>query len=288
MSELMAGLASVREREVDFGPASLWEKPNVKELWHFRHLLPVLVRRNVVYRYRQSLLGPAWYVIDPLLRMGIFSLLLGGVAGLPSEGIPYPLFVYSAILPWTLFSSSASRGTHSLLGYMHIISKVYFPRLLLPAAEVLTALADFAISFTILVIMGLAFGYIPTIRFLVIPLLLGIAMILGLGVGYIFAGLQVRFRDVGRFVGYLLKFWEFSTPVVYSAAVISTRVPEWVMPIYRLNPMNPVVEGFRWTVVGAGRAPDWTLAVSFFVAIVLLVFGAYVFSKAEHSIIDLI
>jgi len=286
MRESAADLIERGETEVDIGPFSLWEQPNLKELWDFRHLLFVLVRRNVFYRYRQSLLGPAWFVIDPLLKMGVFSLLLGGIAGLPSEGVPYPLFVYTAILPWTLFSSSASRSTGSLLNYIHIISKVYFPRLLLPAAEVLTSLADFAISFAILIAMALAYGYVPTIRFLIIPLLLGIPMILGLGVGYIFAGSQVRYRDVGSFVGYFLKFWEYLTPVAYSVTVISTRVPDWVIPLYQLNPMNPVVEGFRWIMVGAGRAPDWTLGVSLFVTVVVVIVGVYVFSRSEHSIID--
>lgn len=269
-------------------PASSFEVPDLRKLWQYRDLLWVLFFRNITFRYRQSLLGPAWFVIDPLLRMGIFSLVLGGIAGLPSEEVPYPLFVYSALLPWTLFATSVSRSTDCLVRYMHIISKVYFPRLLLPVAEVLTALADFAISFVLLIGMALAFGYFPTFRLLYIPLYLTIAMCLGLGVGYIFAGLQVRYRDVSKFLSYFTRFWEYATPVAYSAVVITSRVPEGLQTYYQLNPMNPVVEGFRWVVVGAGRGPDWTLAVSMLVTLLVLFMGIYIFQRAEHSIIDLI
>lgn len=276
------------EPRIVIRPARAWEKPDIHELWQYRHLLWILFLRNITFRYRQSLLGPAWFVLDPLLRMAVFSILLGGIARLPSEGVPYPLFVYTALLPWTLFSSGVSRSMGSLLRYVHIISKVYFPRLLLPAAEVLTALADFAISLIILLAMALAFGYPPTARFLLAPVLLAIAMALGLGVGYIFAGMQVRYRDVSKFVGYFMKFWEYATPVAYSATLIAARVPESVLPIYQLNPMNPVVEGFRWIVVDAGRAPDWTIVFSIVITLLVLIFGLYVFERAEHSIIDLI
>ena len=258
----------------------------LRELWNYRYLIPIMARRNITFRYRQSLLGPTWYVLDPIMRMGIFSLVLGGIAQLPSEGIPYPLFVYTALLPWTILSGGVKRGTESLVTHMHIISKVYFPRLILPAAEVLTALVDFAISFVILLGMAFAFGFFPTPRYLLLPLFIVLSAMLALGVGYIFAGLHVRYRDISQFLGYFMKFWEYATPVAYSAAILQDRLPAWLFPVYRLNPMNPVVEGFRWVLVDGGRPPDWTLAVSCIVALVVLGIGVKVFTAAEHSIID--
>ena len=269
-------------------PASRWESPNLRELWRFRYLLPIMVSRNVRRRYRQTLLGPVWFVLTPLLRMVLFSLLLGYVARLPSDGVPYPIFTYTALLPWELFTAGVSRTTASLLTYMHIISKIYFPRLILPICETLTAFVDFSISFVILLAMAFYFGYTITPRLFVLPFLILLAMGLGCGVGLFFAALQVRYRDVGNLVNYMVQIWFYATPVAYSANLLNHRLPEPLLWVYRLNPMNGVVEGFRWALLGAGRAPDWMLAGTALLVCLVLCGSAMFFYRTEHSIVDLV
>jgi lipopolysaccharide transport system permease protein len=269
-------------------PAGKWEGLNLSELWQFRHLIQNMVSRNVKRRYRQTLLGPIWFILTPLMRMVLFSLLLGYVARLPSDGVPYPIFIYSALLPWELFVAGMTRSTTSLVTYMHIISKLYFPRLILPISETLTALADFAISFLLLLVMVFAYRFPLTPRLLVLPLLILLAMALGCGVGLFFAALHVRYRDVGNFVSYLVQIWFYGTPVAYSANLLTNRVPEPFLWLYRLNPMNGVVEGFRWALLGTGVAPDWKLAATGLGVCLFLYFSAIFFHRAEHSIVDLV
>jgi lipopolysaccharide transport system permease protein len=262
--------------------------PDLKELWQYRHVLSALVWRNVARRYRQTLLGPIWFIISPLVRMVLFSLVLGKLAGLPSEGVPYPIFTYTALLPWELFASGISRSTSCFVTYQHIISKLYFPRLLVPMAEVLTALVDFALSFVILLAMVLIYGYPLTIHLLVIPLLLLLTMGLALSVGLLTAALQARYRDVSKFVSYIVQFWFYGTPVAYSATLVEGKLPEALKWLYMLNPMNGVVEGFRWAVLGTGRPPDLALLVSAGFILVMLVIASVVFLRTEHSIVDLV
>jgi lipopolysaccharide transport system permease protein len=220
--------------------------------------------------------------------MGAFAFVLGHLAGLPSEGVPYALFTYAALLPWELFATGVSRSTSSLLTYIHIIAKVYFPRLILPASEVLSGIVDFAFSFLILLVMTLCSGYGLSLRILILPPLLLLTMALSLAVGLLFAVAQVRYRDIGTFVGYLIQFWFYATPVAYSAEVLRGRLPESLLRLYRLNPMNGVVEGFRWALFGTGRAPDISLIVTSGITVLLLLFSALVFRKTEHSIIDMV
>jgi lipopolysaccharide transport system permease protein len=210
------------------------------------------------------------------------------VIGLPSEGVPYPIFAYAGLLPWEYFAAGVSRSTASLLSHLHIISKVYFPRLLLPLSEVLSALVDFGLSFAILLLMMAYYGYALTPRLLLLPVLVLSAAGLSLGVGLFFAALQVRYRDVSGLVSWLVRAWFFATPVVYSSSVVAEKVPAWVAVLYRLNPMHDVVEGFRWALLGTGRGPDWTLAWGGLVVLALLGAGAMLFQRAEHSIVDLV
>lgn len=260
--------------------------PDLGELWSHRAVLWVLVWRNVTRRYRQTLLGPLWFVINPLMRILVFSLVLGNLAGLPSDGVPYPLFMYAALLPWELFASGVQRSTGCLVSYHHIISKVYFPRLILPTAEVITALVDFSLSFGILLLMMLVYGIDFTPRILVLPVFLSLAMATGLAVGLWLGPLHAHYRDTADVVRYLVQFWFYGTPVAYSASLLQGRVPEWVATLYRANPMNAVVEGSRWALLGTGRPPDRLMLWSAAGTLIVLFLGSLVFLHSEQSIVD--
>ena len=260
--------------------------PDLGELWSHRAVLGVLVWRNVTRRYRQTLLGPLWFMIHPLMRILVFSLVLGNLAGLPSDGVPYPLFMYTALLPWELFAVGVERSTGCLVSYHHIISKVYFPRLILPTAEVITALVDFSLSFGILLLMMLVYGFDFTPRIFVLPVFLSLAMATGLAVGLWLGPLHAHYRDTATMVRYLVQFWFYATPVAYSASLLQGRVPEWVATLYRANPMNAVVEGSRWALVGAGRPPDRLMLWSAAGTLIVLFLGSLVFLRSEQSIVD--
>lgn len=280
--------AGRRTRLATIRPARGLVLPDLQELWLHRHVLSALVWRNVARRYRQTLLGPIWFIISPLIRMLLFSLVLGRIAGLPSDGVPYPLFTYTALLPWELFANGVTRGAACFVTYQNIISKIYFPRLIVPTAEVLTALVDFCLSFAILLAMALLYGFPLTTKLLILPLLLGLTMALALGVGLLLASLQARYRDVSNILSYAIQFWFYGTPVAYSASVVQDRLPEWLLFLYRINPMNGVVEGFRWALLDTGRAPDLTLALSGAAILVFLIISSMVFLRTEHSIVDLV
>jgi homopolymeric O-antigen transport system permease protein len=268
-------------------PAATWEGVGLSELWEYRHVFSVFLWRNVMRRYRQTLLGPLWFVLSPLLRMGVFTA-LGSIAGLPSDGVPYSVFTYAALLPWELFATGINRSGNGLVEYEHILSRVYFPRLLLPLTEVTTALVDFAISFGILLAMSTYYGFAFSSRLLVLPLLIVLTMALSLAVGLFIAPLQARYRDTSNLMSYVVQFWFFGTPVAYSASILTNRLPAGLSQLYRLNPMNGVVEGFRWALLGTGRAPDSALVATSFIVFVVLFVGAIVFRKTEHSIVDVI
>lgn len=269
-------------------PARGWDSLELGDLWRYRYLLLMLLWRDVKGRYRQTMLGPLWFIIGPLVRMLVFSLILGQVARLPSDSAPYPIFTYTALLPWELFNGAIGRSTGSLASYMHVISKVYFPRLLVPIAATLSGLVDFAISFVILLVMAVYYGFPLTPRLLVLPLLMLLVMGLATAVGMLLAALQVRYRDVGNALGYLMQFWFYATPVAYSASLIANWLPQRLQWLYRLNPMNGVVEGFRWALLGTGRAPDWPLAITGLFILLFLAGSAFYFRRTEHSIVDIL
>lgn len=269
-------------------PQQGWESLELGELWRHRHVLYALMRRDLAVRYRQTLLGPLWFVIAPLGRMGVFSLVFGKIADLPSEGVPYPLFTYAALLPWELFAAAVQRGTNSLVKYQAIVPKVYFPRLLIPLSEALSALIDFGCSLVLLLALLWFYGVGLNERLVFLPLLMLPAFTCALAVGLLFSALQVRYRDAVQFIGYFLQAWSFATPIAYSATLAAKNLPAWAWQLYQLNPMFGVVEGFRWIFLGAGRPPDWTMVVVGVGIVIALAASALVFQRTQHLVVDLL
>jgi lipopolysaccharide transport system permease protein len=228
--------------------------------------------------------GPLWVIIVPLINMVIFSFIFGGLARLPSEGVPYPLFTYVAILPWQFFANATRRVSESLVQQKNVISKVYFPRLVIPLASVLSALVDFFASFVVLVVILAVYKVMPTWQILTLPFFLLLATGAGLGVGLWLAGLAVKFHDVKLGIGFALTVWQFLTPVAYSA----TLIPESWQMFYRLNPMTTVVEGFRWALLNTGHLHGWISAITAVMVLVLLISGAFYFRRTERTIVDMI
>jgi len=265
-------------------PSRGWGALGLGDVWEYRELLFFLLWREVKGRYRQMAFGPLWIVLVPLINMVIFSVVFGSFAKLPSEGIPYPIFTYVALLPWQFFDNATRKSAESLLSQKHVIAKVYFPRLVIPISAVGSALVDFLASFVVLVGMMLVYRVNVTWAALTLPLFLLLTAATSLGIGLWLAGLAIKFHDVALGVRYGIQVWKYVTPVAYSA----TLVPERWQTLYRLNPMTGVVQGFRWALLGAGQAPDWTTAVSSAAVLVLLITGAYYFRRTERTIVDMI
>ncbi|MCF7854708.1 MAG: ABC transporter permease [Candidatus Pacebacteria bacterium] len=260
---------------------------NMAELWEYRELLLFLLWRDIKGRYKQTAFGPLWILGGPLINMVLLSLIFGKLAKLPSEGIPYPLFAYSALLPFGLFSSSLTGTATSLLDNSGLISKVYFPRLITPLLPVLSAFVNFSASFLILLGMVFAYGFMPGVEILCLPLFLLLAAMTGLAVGLWWASWIVHFRDLRDVLQYIVKAWMYASPVVYSSSIIVDRFgPEW-MPLYRLNPIVTVVDGVRWCLLGVGQGPDSMLVFSYIVVFLLLLGGAFAFCRAERTIVDI-
>lgn len=275
-------------RQVTIEPQGGWALPDAREVWQHRHVLSALLRRDLKTRYRQTMLGPLWFILTPIGRMGVFSIVFGKIAQLPSDGIPYPLFTYVALLPWELFASAVQRSTLSMIKYQGIIPKVYFPRLLIPLAETLSGLVDFACSLVILLGLMFFYGYTPTGHVVLLPFYLALAVASGLTVGLFFASLQVRYRDASQFVGYLMQAWSFATPVAYSVTLAAKHfsAPSWLL--YRLNPMFAPVDAFRWMFLGVGHGPDWTLAVVVPMLVVGVILAAIFFDRTQDMVVDLL
>lgn len=265
-------------------PSRGWVNLRLKELWEYRELLYFLVWRDVKVRYKQTALGAAWAIIQPFFTMVVFSIFFGGLAKIPSDGLPYPLFAYTALLPWQLFAHSLSESTSSLVSNQSLITKVYFPRLVIPTSSVFAGLVDFAIAFIILVGMLVYFGIKPGIAVITLPLFVLLAVATALSVGLWLSALNVTYRDVRYTIPFLTQFWMFATPIAYP----SSLVPEHWRAIYGLNPMAGVVEGFRWALLGKTESPGSLLAVSVAVVLVLLVGGMYYFRRMEKSFADVI
>ena len=265
-------------------PPSGWASLGLRELWEYRELLYFLVWRDVKVRYKQTALGAAWAIIQPFFMMVVFSLFFGRLGGIPSDGIPYPVFVYCALLPWQLFAHALSESSNSLVGNQNLITKVYFPRLVVPISAVLGGLVDFAIAFVILVGMMAYFGIAPTVMIVTLPLFLLLAVATALGVGLWLSALNVQYRDVRYTINFLTQFWLFATPVAYP----SSLVPEGWRWLFGLNPMAGVVEGFRWALLGKADAPGPLLAVSVGVVILILISGLYYFRRMEDTFADVV
>lgn len=267
-------------------PTRGWSALRLRELWEYRDLLAYLTWRDLQTRYRQMALGPLWIIIQPLLSMVLYTAIFGQIAKLPSDGKPYAVFTFVALLPWNVFTDAVNAGSGSLVGNRHLISKVYFPRLLPAISRFLSSLVDFSISFGILLLMLLAYGIRPNWGVLLIPVFLLIPTILGLGIGFWFAGIIVYFHDFGQIIGIILRFWMYATPVVYSISLVPSVLPEQWLWLYRLNPMTGVVEGFRWALLGSSPAPDWTLWVSAVVCVPVFITALYNFKRVERNIVD--
>jgi lipopolysaccharide transport system permease protein len=257
---------------------------DVRDVWEYRELLLFLVWRDVKVRYKQTVLGVTWVVLQPLLTMVVFSVFFGRLAGIPSDGVPYPVFAYAALLPWQLFSTALGGASGSLVGSQHLIQKVYFPRLIIPLAPVLSGLLDFAVSFGVLVALMGYFRVTPTAAVVATPAFLLLAAMTALAVGLWLAVLNVRYRDVRYATPFLMQFWLFATPVAYPSSLVPDR---WSF-LYGLNPMVGVVEGFRWALLGTATQPGPLVLASTLVVFALLVGGLVYFRRAEATFADVV
>ncbi len=274
---------SVVKPLVSIEPQRGWVSLDLTDLWRYRELLLLLTWRDIKVRYAQTVLGATWAIIQPLLTMVIFSVIFGQLAKLPSDGMPYPIFTYTALLPWQLFAFALANSSQSLVGSQSLISKVYFPRLIIPIASVLPSLVDFAISF--LVLVGMMFYYqVPlTTRIFALPLFLLLALATALAVGLWLSALNVHYRDIRYVVPFLTLFWQYATPIAYSVSLI----PEKWRLLYGLNPMTGVVEGFRWALLGSGEV-DGMIWVSVGIIFIILVSGLAYFKRMEATFADVI
>jgi lipopolysaccharide transport system permease protein len=254
------------------------------EVWEYRELLYFLAWRDIKVRYKQTLLGVAWAVIQPLLTMVVFSIFFGRLARMPSDGLPYPLFAYCALLPWQLFAFTLSESSTSVVSNQRLVTKVYFPRLIIPLAAIGSGLMDFAISFCFLLVLIGVFGVVPGMSLLALPAFVLLAVVTALGFGLWLSALNVRYRDVRYTIPFLIQIWLFATPVAYPVSI----VPEAWRPFYGLNPMVGVVEGFRWALLGGRSSPDVTVAVSATVAVAVLTSGLFYFRSTEATFADLV
>lgn len=265
-------------------PKKGWQTLNLKELINCRELLFFLAWRDIKVRYKQTVLGVAWAIIQPFFTMVIFSLFFGRLAKIPSEGIPYPIFSYAALVPWTFFANGLNQASNSLVGSANLIKKVYFPRLAIPIASVLAGVVDFILSFIVLIGMMAYFGFFPTYNVLWLPLFLVLALTTSLGVSLWFSALNVEFRDVRYTIPFLTQFWLFSTPIAYPSSLLSEP---W-KTIYGINPMVGVVDGFRWALLGTSTPPGLAMIVSSAAALILLISGAFYFRRMEKNFADVI
>jgi lipopolysaccharide transport system permease protein len=254
----------------------------LRELWEYRELLYFFVWRDLKVRYKQTLLGASWAIIQPFLTMVVFSLFFGRLAGIPSDGVPYPIFSFAALVPWTFFANGLTQGSNSLVGSAHLIKKVYFPRLALPIATIVAGIVDFGLAFLVLMGMMVYYGMVPTANVVWLPLFLLLAFATSLGVSLWLSAANVLFRDVRYLVPFLTQLWLFMTPIAYPSSLL----PEPWRTLYGINPMAGVVEGFRWALLGSTSAPGPMIAVSVVIALFLVASGAYYFRRMEKTFAD--
>ena len=265
-------------------PSRGWASLQLRALWEYRELLYFLAWRDIKVRYKQTVLGAAWAIIQPFFTMLVFSIVFGRLAKVPSDGIPYPIFAYCALLPWTFFAGSLERAGNSLVGSANLITKVYFPRLVVPLSATIAGLLDFAIAFVLLIAMMIFYGITPSSAAWTLPFFLLLALATSLGVGLWLSALNVQYRDFRYTIPFLTQFWLFASPVAYP----SSLVPEQWRVLYGLNPMAGVIEGFRWALLGKSSGPGPMLTVSVLVTVVLLITGAYYFRRMEKTFADIV
>jgi lipopolysaccharide transport system permease protein len=265
-------------------PSRGWVSLKLHELWEYRELLYFLMWRDVKVRYKQTILGAAWAIIQPFFTMVVFSLFFGRLAGIPSDGVPYPIFSFAALVPWTFFANGLNQSSNSLVSSAGLITKVYFPRLAVPVATVFSGVVDFGLAFLVLLGMMLYYGVVPTINGLWIPLFFLLALTTSLGVGLWLSAMNVKFRDVRYTVPFLTQLWMFSTPIAYPSSLLSEP---W-RTLYGLNPMVGVVEGFRWALLGTDTAPGPIIIASSLMALAILVGGLFYFRRMEKTFADVV
>jgi lipopolysaccharide transport system permease protein len=265
-------------------PSRGWVPLNLKDLWEYRELLYFLVWRDIKVRYKQTALGATWAIIQPFFTMIVFSIFFGHLAKVPSDGIPYPIFSFAALVPWTFFANGLSQSSNSLVGSGTLITKVYFPRLIIPLAAVFSGIVDFLLAFLVLLVMMVYYGLLPTVNVLWLPLFLLLALITSLGVGLWLSALNVEYRDVRYIVPFITQFWMLATPIGYPSSLLHQP---W-RTLYGLNPMVGVAEGFRWALLGTKTAPGPIIAVSATAALTILITGAFYFRRMEKTFADLV
>lgn len=270
--------------EIVLEPPRGWLNLRLRELWNFRELLYFLIWRDIKVRYKQTILGAVWAVIQPLMTMIIFSVIFGKLGKLPSNGIPYPVFTFAALLPWQLFARSLSDAASSLVSNQNMVTKIYFPRLFLPSASVLGGLLDFGISFIVLLVLMVIYDIPFTWTILIVPLFLALCLLTALAVGLLLSAFNVRYRDVKYITPFLLQFWFYATPVAYSSSLI----PEQWRFLYGLNPMAGVVEGFRWALLGQQISVGSLLPISILAVIILFLVSIFYFQRMELTFADVV
>jgi lipopolysaccharide transport system permease protein len=282
MSVLVEALAQGKRPQWQIAPPRRWFELNLREMWEYRELLFFFVWRDLKVRYKQTAIGVAWVVIQPLLAMMIFTLFFGRLAKMPSEGLPYPLFYYSALLPWLYFASSLTNATNTVVEHEKVITKIYFPRMFLPISSVLSGLVDFGVGFVLLIGMMLYYHQAPTLAALLVPLFLLLTVLTALAVGLWLSAVNAIYRDVRYVTPFLVQFWLFASPVAYPSTLVPARW-RW---LYGLNPIAGVVEGFRWALTGHGQAPGALVLVSTASVLVLFIGGVIYFQRMEGTIAD--
>jgi lipopolysaccharide transport system permease protein len=265
-------------------PPRAWVELRLREVWMYRELLYFFVWRDLKVRYKQTVIGVAWVVLQPLMSMGVFTLFFGRLAKLPSDGLPYPVFYFAALAPWTYFSTALTTATNVVVENQRVITKVYFPRLILPLSSVMSGLVDFGIAFLVLLVLVLGYGLRPGVHALWLPFLLLLALATALGVGLWLSALNALYRDVRYVTPFLMQFWMLASPVAYPSSLVPGKW-QW---LYGLNPMAGVIEGFRWALTGHGQAPGALLAASALAVVVLLVGGLMFFQRMEGTVADLV
>jgi lipopolysaccharide transport system permease protein len=263
-------------------PPHGWLELHLHEVWQYRELLFLFVSRNLKIRYKQTVVGIGWVVFQPLMTMGIFTIFFGRLAKLPSDGLPYPVFYFAALVPWTYFSSALQNCTSVVVENQNVITKVYFPRLILPLTAVISNLADFAIGFVVCLIVTFSYGFRPGPAMLWLPILLLVASLTALSVGLWVSALNALYRDVRYIVPFMIQFWMFASPVAYPTSL----VPERWRWLYGLNPIAGVIEGFRWALTGKGMAPGALMLVSSSAVIGVLIGGLFFYQRMEGTIAD--
>jgi len=273
------------DRAMRIEPSHGWVALKLKELWEYRELLYFLTWRDIKVRYKQTVMGALWAIIQPFFTMVVFSLFFGKLAKVPSDGLPYPLFAYAALVPWTFFAFGLGHSSNSLVGSANLLKKIYFPRLVVPIASVLSGLVDFFLAFAVLLVMMIyPFGMLPTANVIWLPFLLLLTFVTSLGVGLWLSALNVQFRDVRYVIPFLTQFLLFATPIAYPSSLLSEP---W-RTLYGLNPMAGVVEGFRWALLGTDTAPGPIIIVSSLAAIAIFVGGAFYFRRMEKTFADVV